>query len=306
MTQTNLNRKTILILLLTLKVVPLRWVYGLRKIMNFKQQKLINLVQNLVADGLAEIKETYQDERFIFLTSKGYSRASEIIPPNYSYSFWSKGANRTETIFRHHHYITFKFLIEYLSELDNNVDTISVDYDKNCKIGVKLGSHTYYVYPDLLIRPTPSENIVNNTLVAVESDTGFETIKKLFDKLLRYLILTNRDFDGDSIAVLKIYFVFNSLNRRDNVFGNEQNTGYLYPLFDQSTRTKFYIDKMPDSLGIKELFKVLDSGRIELYSGDTNQHLSTFRKEEIKNRILDTCPSVSELYKQIERSIILN
>ncbi len=291
----TVSRQTLLTLVLILKVLPLRWFYGIRNSHGVKYSKLTNKVHDAVSDGMITIEETYPEEKFIYLTKKGYSRITQKINASYIYRDWSKGPKRTETIFRLHHYQTFRFILEYLN-CNEIPESILTDYDKNCSIGVKIGSHTYFAYPDCLIRPastSSSDNYYN--LIALESDTGIEEVKRLFDKLLRYLIIASKSFDRENIEQIKIYFSFNSEARMKSVF----DKSFLYPLFEQGSRIRFLKDKMDASLSILELFSVLSSGKIELYSGLYTTPFEQYTKEDTVNKILSFCPELAELYKQI-------
>jgi hypothetical protein len=292
----NFNRTNLLILVLVLKVVPLRWIYSISSDYEINYSKITSIVHNALLEGLLSIKESYPGEKFLFLTKKGYNKAEYILPANYGYTSWSKGAKRTETIFRHHHYLTFRFVLNYLSEY-SVPQHLYIDYDKNCKLGVKLAYHTYYAYPDCIIRPADEDKLV---AIVLESDTGKEEIKKLFDKLLRYFIIAHHRFDGEDILQLKIYFTFNSEQRRKSVFGSiENDSSFLYKLFEQGTRLKFYKDKMPETLGIRDFFKVVKLNQIELYHGVFNQSINQYQKEVLPENILSNCPDLKKLYEQV-------
>jgi len=306
MTETNskttikLTRSLILNLALILKVVPMSWLYALDEVYQMESNKIVDLLHGLRRDGFVTFEQRYPGEKFIYLTQKGFDRASQNIPPSYSYRSWSKGANRTETIFRNHHYITFRFLLSFLANYEQ-IATVYTDYDREeCRLAFTLGRHDYYIYPDSLLRLDTEQDY--NKLICLESDTGQEEIKKIFDKLLRYLIFIHRSFLSQNLEQIKIYFSFKTQRRADSIFKlptGSQKTGLIYPLFDQDTRISFYQDKTPDSLGIREFFSILLDNQIEIYTGLVDTEPKDFEKVDLLNNILSCCPETRSLFNQL-------
>ena len=293
------TRDLLLKITLVLKVVPVSWVYALNESYEIDKKIINNIIHSMRRNGFISFEQKYPGERFIFLTQKGFDRASKQIKPNYSYKSWSKGATRTETIFRHHHYITFRFLLDYISNSET-LANVYVDYDRDCKLGFKVGNHEYNIYPDALIRSKDQDNY--HKIICLEADTGQEEIKRIFDKLLRYLIYIHKNFSSEDITQLKIYFSFATSRRAESVFkpsteGNKN--GVIYSLYNQGTRMSFLYEKTQESLGIREFFDILKSSKIELYFGTIENTASEFEKVEFLENILASCPKTAELYKQL-------
>ncbi len=293
------TRDLILKITLVLKVVPVSWVYALNESYEVDKSKINNLIHSMRRNGFISFEQKYPGERFIFLTQKGFDRASKEIKPNYSYKSWSKGATRTETIFRHHHYITFRFLLDYIANSEA-LANVYVDYDRECKLGFKVGNHEYNIYPDALIRSNSQDSY--HKVICLEADTGQEEIKRIFDKLLRYLIYIQKSFSTEDVDQVKVYFSFATSRRAESVFklsedGNKN--GIVYSLYNQGTRLNFLYEKTPESLGIREFLDIVKSGKIELYYGTIENTADEFEKIDYLENIIANCPKTAEFYKQL-------
>ncbi len=256
--QLNLNLDFLLVMVLIMRVLPSRWIYDLEKKYNVKRRQIYNLVGSACSSNLLTKKEDITGEKLLYLTEKGFYRANRFVGVAYQYRRWTKTAIRTGSIYQEHHYILFRFFLDYFNQF-RVADTILTDYDKQCLLEY-AGGKDAIIRPDGMIRPDGQDYY---NLICIEADTGSKTQGVLFDKFLRYFLFANHNFNNEPIQKIQIYFSFKSFNRLESVFNidKQKNKGSLFKNFKNPT-LKFQQSKINKHLNFEQVNKILKEKKV--------------------------------------------
>lgn len=269
----TISRDLILFLVLSLKIVPVSWIYSLDESYDIKRQKLHSIVHNLQSEGFLSIGKTLSPEKFIFLTRKGYEKANQGSLVSYRYNGWYKAKKRVPSIKEDHHYIIFRFLLEYFSK-HKSASRVYTDYDRECKLEyLEVGQNTF-VKPDAMLRPAEEDS---TRIIALEADTNKETQKELYDKILKYLLASQHYHQIDGVNEISVYFIFASEDRSQSVFSLEK--GLIGSFFKDVNR--FTNSKVKKTMLIKDVVQTLKDGRLKVFSGVFNEGFDNYQQVDM-------------------------
>jgi DNA-binding PadR family transcriptional regulator len=267
----KINRETVLFLILSLKVLPLNWIYSLAKEYDCDIKKLYDLIRGLELQKFIEVRQSITHEKYVHLTAKGYEKANSNETVAYRYTNWYKSKHRIPSLKEEHHYMIFRFLLEYLNEFKGSIHIFS-DYDKqDCKLEYGEIGRNYFVKPDAMIIPQ------NDTIIALEADTHRETQRIIYDKLLKYIFVASHYHQLEGINHIKLYFIFKSQARIDFLFS--EDTGRLTTFFKDINR--FLSTKVDTKILIDDVFKTFKEKRLMVYAGTYNQPVSTHKEIDL-------------------------
>jgi len=285
--QLNLSLEILLQMVLIMKVVPLRWIRQLPEQYQVNKFSVYNRVNNARTQEYIKISQDITGEKLLYLTPKGYKKATEILPAEYSYRRWTKDASRKATIYQEHHYILFRFFLDYLNKYQT-AERILSDYDTGCLLVYDKTSKDV-LKPDGIIRPKEVGEYYN--LVCIEADTGTKSQTKLFDQILRYLIFAHNNFDNEAIEKVKVYFSFKSQNRLNSVFtfSEKQHKGNIFKFF-RNRQLKFKDSKVKTNMPIEYILKVLKNEEVEFYAGVLNNGYNGFEKVNFLEKMKEASP----------------
>ncbi len=284
----------LLVLVLIMKIVPYRWFVQLSEQYQVTKKKCYNLITVANKFDCLMSVSNISNEKMLYLTEKGYNKAIEQVRVNYNYKAWTKEAGkfRSSTIQRDHHYILFHFFVQYLG-LNLDAEIIYTDYDQKSLIDY-VGGKDVKIRPDGVIRP--KENY--QKLICVEADTGTESHKKLFYKLLKYIWYAKNNFGGmDGVQTVELYFSFHSRNRLENILTVDLagNKGNLFKFFANHS---YNLPKSKEKIYIEDVYKVLRDGKLNLQAGVYSEGLEKFEPLLLWRKILEANPKWSNFHER--------
>jgi len=273
----NFNTEKFLILIYIFRVVPINWVYSLKNEIaedyaRYAQTKLFNLVHNSTKKlGYLLIKENAGD-KYLYLTTKGYNKCTQILEPLYNYQYWRSNVNRIANVHRNHNYLMFRFVLNLLEVFPPKIiEKIYLYHDNSSK----LRFSTSFVDPDILLKIKGEDG---NNWIAVEADTGSESHGFLFDKILKYLLFMKSNIDDKGIKLIRIYFVFGSSDRENGVFNPVLAKSKSNLLdFVREDVWSFKKEKIRKSLTKNEVLEVLSQNKIQIMRGQASQPFGSYK-----------------------------
>jgi len=273
------TRDLLLYLVFSLKTVPLRWVYNLADEYSIERKNLTAHVSQSLRAGLMTIQTEASGDKFLFMTLKGYNRVSESLSANYSYTHWSRRANRAGTISQEHHYLSFRFLLDYLlDDVNRTVTHILTDYDKESTFHFNYDGQNHTITPDAVIR-------TESMLLALESDTGTEVVRKIYDKVLKYAIMM---YEGTNLlpdTPLHLYFTFKSANRLQSLFPEDFSQSVIFPMLHPSI-CKLTEAGRRSEFPTENLVRLLQDNRLVLFAGQYNQGFGGYKQVNLLTSLL--------------------
>jgi hypothetical protein len=253
----KINREIFLTLILIFKIVPKQFFLSVSKVfLDTNKKQIYSLLASLKLEKFIAEKET-AGEKNLILTRKGFDRIENekikrqnIFLPKPKQN---QGDNST-----HNKYI-FYFLLEFLKNQNiKNIETINLKK-------VFEYEHNKELKPDLFLQ-TNQNNIV------LESDTGTENNKDIFDKFLRYFLLAKNNFCHENFDSLQIFFTCNSQDRLTQLFTftpTKKASSFL-KYFD-SEKLEFQRDKKANKTSQKifvdEVLEILETQKLTLFVG---------------------------------------
>jgi hypothetical protein len=290
----NIDKDIVLQLILSLRVIPLEWVYKLPEEYDVPSRQIRNIIQQLRQYGFLSIKHSYSKRQMLFLTPKGYNRANTNKIAPYKYRYWEVKRSRMSTIDESHHYFLFRFLLDLLSS-GKKLYAFYSQYDLGCKLEWNTLGRSYVIRPDCIVQTLDSPT----EMIAFEADTGLEHQPIVYDKILKYLHFAASNFGDFDIEKIKIYFSFGTEIRQSLLFYDGQwkmddkTKGNIFRYFDtlstpQTQKGSYY-------LNIKEILKLLENRRLELYTGTYNQGSEAFLKVPFRERLINSKPLWTQL-----------
>ncbi len=273
----SLSRDLVLFLILAMKVLPQEWIYELDSDYQIKKTKLLSVINNLIAEGFIKRKQNISPTKFLYLTKKGFERANKNRLITYKYGSWNKAKKRISSINQDHHYIIFRFLIDYFTNF-KKVSRIYTDYDRDCKLEYKTLGKIMFVKPDLIIRPIENDA---TEIIALEADTNRETQRKLFDKLLKYILMAFHQGEIDTVEKIILYFSFGSKERNKKTFSLEE--GKLGRFFSEVNT--FLSTKVKTRIMIKDVLRVFRKNKLTIKSGVYSKGFENYRTVDMLNLI---------------------
>ncbi|NJK70651.1 MAG: hypothetical protein HC932_00045 [Thermales bacterium] len=238
-----------------MRVLPLRWILEINA--NQIKPTLKTNISYLIKEKIVLINSDISGEKYLILSKKGYSLASQFFSPGYAYSSWNNKGQRTGSIHQEHNFMIFRSILNIILD-GEKVDSILTHYDQGCKIrfGSSRGGSPFRVEPDSLIEQS------NNTHLAFECDTGTENYDQLYDKILKYLIVANSFYNSTTIEKLEVYLMFKTQQRIENLIHSKStNTNNLFSFFGSHIHT-FQQTSSNKSITTLDIAKITDDDRI--------------------------------------------
>ena len=248
--------------------------------------KTQDIIKHLVKSDLLIKKRSISHHFFVYLTKKGYEfLITNVLGNSNAAPFYQLNKDHSLRIgISDHQYMNFVFLWHWLGE---NVKLFATDIkiyeDSNlnhCKIKFAFGGKDLVISPDILIYLPDEDNKALKKAIFIENDTGGETHKKIYQKLVEYSALVNRGLRQNLISKAELYFIFHSQKRLENILG-ETGIVRLFSYYNNSEKLK--------NVTVDTILNAFDGKSFPFYVGVLNQEEGNpynFQLLDLKDHIL--------------------
>ncbi len=253
-----------------------------------ERQKIRNTIVYLKRDKFLAQKKALHGADFLHLTRKGYIYVIKTLLKGqdeqtlYAY----KAAPSLRKSISEHNFMNFMFVWQYIVTHPEYITKAIKIYDdsniNDCKIRTFWSGKDVVVSPDLLIY-TPAESSVFQKALCIENDTGRETYRMIYQKLIEYAVLIETGMSSNKISDFTIYFIIPTKKRIQQLFYN--TTGILQ-LFSSFNNTKQIKD-----VRARTIMQAFASPKVHIY-------ISAFDQQNLSN------PYTFEKYNLIELLLI--
>jgi len=165
-----------------------------------------------------------------------------------------------------HSFLNFAFIWHYLKKLNRILfqDTqIFEDSDINkCKITFSYRGNSSLISPDVIIYTPDLVNKYYKRAIFVENDTGRETYKTIYQKVVEYLALAEEGMEKNKLSTISLYFVFLSERRLKQLFLSKNGLIRFFDLYNKTNRGL--------EVRMRYLLKTLASNSISIYISSFN------------------------------------
>ncbi len=257
--------------------------------------KMQDTVKHLVQSGLLIKKPAISRHDFLYLTKKGYTFiTTQVMGNSTSVPFYQLNEAHSLRIgITDHQYMNFTFLWHWLAKntqlFTKDIKVYEDSNLNNCKIKVTFGGKDIVIAPDILIYLPDEDNKAFKKAIFIENDTGGETHRKIYQKLVEYSVLVNRGLRQNLISQAELYFIFHSQKRLDNILG-ENGIVRLFSYYNNSEKLK--------SVTVDTILHAFDGKSFPFYVGVLNQEQTdpyNFQPLNLKDHILQRRPEWKHL-----------
>jgi len=290
MKKTNSKQLKNRILLLTYIYRSLPTIYLKTAAGDDEEKKKIHwIVNNLVKQGYVLQKKTKPVEFiFIHLSQKGYNYVVKKILKNPEKPFYRHKESRSllKPIFNHS-FLNFAFLWHFHKKtpsfLTPNIRLYEDSDINNCKVLFSYKGKDVLISPDTIIYLPDTQKQDFRKAIFVENDTGRETYKTIYQKMIEYLALAEDGMDKNKLSSITLYFIFLSRRRMKRLFTDRDGFLRYFDLYNKTNRGL--------EVRMRFLLKTLQSGRFKIYLSTYNheepQSPYSFRKYDLTKYLLE-------------------
>ena len=224
---------------------------------------------------------------FIHLSLKGYKYVVFSLLNDPERPFYQHKTSRSllKPIYNHS-FLNFAFIWQYHKKHPgkfNQQIRVYEDSDiNNCKVSFSYKGKDVLISPDVFIITPQKRGTTKQKAIFVENDTGRETYKTIFHKIIEYTALAEEGREKNKIATLDVYFVFLSERRLTQLF--KHPTGFLR-FFDQYNKTSRGVE-----VRMRYLLRTLTSGTLSFYLSsydcDKPENPYAFRKYDLASLLI--------------------
>lgn len=290
MKKTNSKQLKNRILLLTYIYRSMPTIYLKTAARDEEEKKKIHwIVNNLVKQNYLLQKKTKPIEFiFIHLSQKGYNYVVKEIFKNPDKPFYRHKESRSllKPILNHS-YLNFAYLWHFHRKNPSCFASgirLYEDSDiNNCKVLFSYKGKDVLISPDAIIYLPDTQKQDFRKAIFVENDTGRETYKTIYQKVIEYLALAEDGMDKNKLSHIDLCFVFLSKRRMSQLF--TQKNGFLR-YFDLYNKTNRGLE-----VRMRYLLQTLQSGKVQIYLSVYNhekpQNPYSFRKYDLTKYLLE-------------------
>lgn len=257
-----------------------------------ERQKVRNTIVYLKRDDFLVQKKALHGAEFLYLTKKGYAYVIQTLLKGkdeqtlYTY----KPTPSLRKSISEHNYMNFMFVWHYIAtQPEDMTKTVKIYDDSNisaCKISTFWAGKDIVVSPDLIIYTPEATSSVFQRALCIENDTGRETYRMIYQKLVEYAVLIEKGLTSNKISDFTIYFIIPTKKRIQQLFYNP--TGILQ-LFSSFNNTKQVRD-----VRARTIMQAFSNPKVHIYiSSFDHQNLSTpytFEKYNLSELLLREKP----------------
>lgn len=234
-------RERILLLTYIYRSLPSDFLKRVAKDVSEKKQ-IRWVVENLESQKLILRKKSkVMETPFISLTLKGYTYLVKQILKNPKQPFYQhKEARSLLKPAIEHSCLNFAFIWNYhkknSSKFKNNIHVYEDSDINNCKLPFVYKGKDVLISPDVFISLPISKNSDRRNAIFVENDTGRETYKTIYQKVIEYLALAEEGMDTLKLDSISLYFVFLSKKRIQQLFHSLKGFVRFFGQFNNTNR----------------------------------------------------------------------
>lgn len=227
-------------------------------------------------NGPISFKKNISGTKLIFLTPKGHTRVERVLAGDYVYRNFNearKGIGASDT----HHYMIFRFLIEYLQN-SRKILKITSFNNPSSKITTQIFGTEVFIVPDLTI-------YYESSIDFVEVDTGLEVSYQIYAKLIKYFsIIINKPTSID-IEKFNIYFSLSSkrslytlfgINTKDNKYKGK--SGLVFHHFQKYSNTLEVTKNRSINISTADIIEKLNDKKVKIYARYVKDKLNVYSK----------------------------
>lgn len=199
---------------------------------------------------------------FLYLTIKGYRYVvSEILKGNEKGYYRYKESRSLLKPILNHSFLNFAFLWHFHKEnfeLFSNEIQLYEDSDINhCKFTFSYRGHDVLVSPDVILYMADSKQNGLKKASFVENDTGRETYKILYQKLIEYIAFAEEGMEKQKLSEISLYFIFLSKRRMEQLFYSPNGVVRYFALYNKTSRGI--------EVRMRYLLQTLQSKKMQIY-----------------------------------------
>lgn len=257
-----------------------------------ERQKIRNTIVYLKRDNFLALKKALHGAEFLYLTKKGYVYVIQTLLKGkdeqtlYAY----KAVPSLRKSISEHNFMNFMFVWYYIAaHPEHMTKTVRIYDDSNinaCKITTFWAGKDIVVSPDVLIYTPESLLSVFQNALCIENDTGRETYRKIYQKLVEYAVLIEKGLANNKISDFTIYFIVPTKKRVQQLFYNKTGILQLFSSFNSTRQIK--------DVRARTIIQAFSNPKVHIYvSFFDNQNLSspyTFEKYNLSELLLREKP----------------
>lgn len=227
------------------------------------RQQIRNTIVFLKRDQFVVQKKAMHGAYFLYLTKHGYDFVNKKIlkvqeeQPLYVH----KRYRVLRKSISEHSFMNFMFIWHYLTMFPEDITPHTKIYEDSnmnqCKLPTYYGERNIVVSPDIMILLPDTKSTIFQKALFIENDTGRETYREIYQKLVEYAVLTETGMGKNKLSEFALYFIVPTKKRLHQLFYNP--TGIL-SFFSSYNNTKQIKD-----VRIRTIMKSFSNPKVKVY-----------------------------------------
>lgn len=209
-----------------------------------ERQKVRNTLVHLKRDQYILQKKALHGAQFMYLTKRGYMYInSKILKVKDKQPLYvQKRYHTLRKSISEHSFMNFMFIWHYILTNPKQITADTKIYEDSnmnqCKIPTYYGGRDVVVAPDtVILLPDPTSSIFQKALF-VENDTGRETYKQIYHKLVEYAVLAESGLAKNKLNEFTLYFIVPTKKRLQQLFYNPAGIISFFASYNNTRQVK--------------------------------------------------------------------
>ena len=269
-TNNKLLKERILLLTYIYRTLPVKFLYVIAE--NDEEKKHIRwIINNSLKQGYLISEASKLEDEFIRLTLKGYKYVVQELLNDPKKPFYQYKTSRSllKPVYIHS-FLNFAFMWNFhkknRSKFTSQIQVYEDSDINNCKISFSYKGKTLLISPDVMIL-TPMRGGKKKKAIFVENDTGRETYKMIYHKIIEYAALAEEGMEKNNIDMIDLYFIFLSERRLKQLFTHPKGFLRFFDLYNKTGRGV--------EVRMRYLLQTLKNAKLNIYLSSYN-----FEKQE--------------------------
>ncbi len=219
------------------------------------------IVNNLRKQGYVISEASKLEDEFIRLSLKGYKYVVQKLLNDPKKPFYQYKTSRSllKPVYVHS-FLNFAFIWQFhkknRSKFSSQIQVYEDSDINNCKINFSYKGKAMLISPDVMIL-TPLRGADKKKAIFVENDTGRETYRMIYHKLVEYTALAEEGRQKNNIEAIELYFIFLSERRLKQLFTHPKGFLRFFELYNKTGRGL--------EVRMRHLLQTLKSGQLTIY-----------------------------------------